>query len=587
MTHCSRLQQDIADHLQHIYHNILSTDQLDELTEKFMQVMGFDQYQSISEPEHNNWNEKDVVLITYGDSIVSEEKNPLQTLHHFLEKQCQERINSVHILPFFPFSSDSGFSVMDYYAVNHTLGSWQDIENIAADYRLMADLVINHCSRKSVWFKNFLAGTGHGHDFFLTATEEDDTRMVVRPRTSPLLQKVVTQSGTKHVWCTFSHDQIDLDFKNPKVLVEFIKIIREYLNRGVRLFRLDAVAFLWKESGTGCINLPQTHEVVRLVRTIIEHAQPDGVVITETNIPVQENLSYFGDTNEANWVYNFPLPPLLINTLVTGDCSHLKSWLMSMPPAYNGTAFFNFIASHDGVGLRPVEDILTRDELFSLTTTMESFGGRISWRTISEHEKRPYEMNISLYDALKGTTKGADQFNHERFICAHAIMLGLEGIPGIYIHSLLATGNDYDGVAATGENRAINRHKWELTRLEDALDDNSSQHFQTLTSLLHLIEVRTRQPAFHPNATQFTLQLRPELLGFWRQSLNRRQSIFCISNVTASQQDLTLSTINLIDNQPWFDLISGEQIDTSKQILSLQPYQTVWLTNQYQQIPKT
>lgn len=580
MTFFFKLESRLRQHLDFIYNDICSDSQRELLLYQLTEIMRLDQQSEAPDPYRNNWSEEDVVLITYGNSVTSEDEYPLKTLHLFLEEFCKERINSVHILPFFPYSSDDGFSVIDYFSVNPELGIWQDIQRIGGDYRLMADLVINHCSAQSEWFVNFRKSSGYGHDFFVTATPNDDISMVVRPRTSPLLQPVETDSGMQLVWCTFSADQVDLDFKNPEVLLEIARIIRFYMDRGVRLFRLDAIAFLWKQPGTTCINLPQTHELVRLFRTLIEHAEPDTVVITETNIPVRENLSYFGDTNEANWVYNFPLPPLLINTLLTGNCDHLRRWLMSMPPAYDGTAYFNFIASHDGVGLRPVEGILTEKETSQLVSTIEQFGGKVSWRTVTEDEQQPYELNISLYDALQGTIKGPDQFNQSRFICAHAIMFGLEGIPGIYIHSLLGTHNDYAGFNATGQNRSLNRSSWDLDELRTKLVDPDSHHHQVLNALSALLEIRKQQPAFHPNATQFTLQLRSQLLGFWRQSLNRRQSIFCISNITDQMQDLTLATINLIDNQPWYDLISGRELDTAIPIMTLHPYQTVWITNQ-------
>ena len=348
---------------------------------------------------------------------------------------------------------------------------------------------------------------------------------------------------------------------------------------GVKLFRFDAVAFLWKKLDSKSINLPETHEMIRLLRTLIEHAQTDAVIITETNIPNTQNLTYLGNANEAHAIYNFSLPPLLINTLVTGNCLYLKRWLMSMPPSQNGTAYFNFIASHDGIGLRPAEGLLNDEELDSLVETMQSFGGKVSWRSTETGQQKAYEINIALYDALQGTIEGKDSFGLERFICAHAIMFGLEGIPGVYIHSLLGTKNDYDKVENTQQNRSINRHRWDYEQLEEELGDTHGHHAVVLSSLKALIDIRIKQPAFHPNATQFTLHLGLQLFGFWRQSQDRKQSIFCISNISNETIELPINNLNLVMTDDWFELITGEQLDMEEEILLLKPYQTMWITN--------
>ncbi|MFC4699291.1 sugar phosphorylase [Glaciecola siphonariae] len=591
----SLLKDRLIHQLAFIYADVSLDDPLPTIAERLMASMGLADTEgddcNITAPcPHTNlWSEQDVILITYGDSIYQQAAHgsddsvpaPLQTLHGFLKRYCSHTINHVHILPFFPYSSDDGFSVIDYSTVNEALGTWDDIEAISEDFGLMVDLVINHCSARSAWFMQFVEQKSPGKDFFFTAELTDDISEVVRPRTSPLLRETTTATGVKEVWCTFSHDQVDFDFRNPEVLIAFANIIRLYLDKGTRIFRLDAIAFLWKIPGTSCINLPQTHEVVRLLRTLIEHADPNALIITETNIPNRENLTYFGNANEAHAIYNFSLPPLLVNTLLSGSSQYLKNWLMSMPPAQNGTFYFNFIASHDGIGLRPAEGLLSDTEINDLVNCILKFGGRVGWRTGDNGKQKPYELNIALIDALKGTLKGEDQWQIERFICAHAIMFGLEGVPGIYIHSLIGTTNDEERVVHTGQNRSINRHRWIDTALIKELDDVHSLHHQVLTQITQLLHIRKAQRAFHPNATQFTLQLRNELFGYWRQSIDRKQSIFCISNITDEPQTLHLSDINLIGTEQWTDLISQNQIDAEELEHTLQPYQTLWLTNQF------
>ena len=582
-------EQRVEQHLTSIYEGVDLCMSIDALASMLITTMLRDDPVRDPTPHKNRWDQQDVILIAYGDSIMRyrdadqavavPSEPPLHTLHRFMKNQCAGTINALHILPFYPYSSDEGFSVMNYVQVNESLGSWDDIQGIAQDVKLMADLVINHCSSRSRWFENFIQGKEPGLSYFKTASLNDDLSDVVRPRTSPLLNTVQTALGERHVWCTFSPDQVDLDFANPLVLNEFVGIIRHYLDNGIKIFRLDAVAFLWKELNTSCINLPQTHEVIRLLRTLIEHVEPSAIIITETNIPNRENLSYFGNANEAHCIYNFSLPPLLLHTLLSGDSKALKHWMMSMPPAQNGTAYFNFIASHDGIGLRPAEGLLDEDELGQMVNTVSRFGGKVSMRTANNGTSSPYELNIALFDALQGTHKGVDKWGLQRFTCAHAIMFALEGIPGLYIHSLLGTTNDYERFENSQHNRCINRHRWQESALLEKLADQSSHHYHVFTQINNLLAIRKQQDAFHPNATQFTLHLTGALFGFWRQSIDRRQSVFCVYNISDEPQTLLFADLNLIDTEQWFELISAQEINQGQQSIELAPYQPLWLSN--------
>lgn len=389
-----------------------------------------------------------------------------------------------------------------------------------------------------------------------------------------------TADGNREVWCTFSSDQVDLNFRNPQVLKEFINVLREYLSHGVRLFRLDAVPFLWKESSGPCVHLQQTHEIVKLLRTLIEHKEPEALVICESNVPNRENLTYFGNANEAHIIYNFSLPPLLVYTLLSGDCRHLKTWMMSMPPAQLGTTYLNFLASHDGIGLRPLDGLLSNEERDKLVLAAQNAGGKVTYRRAREGFDKPYELNISLYDLLQETFAATeDSFGFERFLSAHTIMLALEGIPSFYIQSLFASRNDVERYKHTRRNRSINRQIWQEDELEALLDNAGSAHSRAFTEITRLIRLRRRQAAFHPNATQFTLHLGHEVFAFWRQSMDRRQSIFCINNISNQTQTLCLADINLISTDSWCDLITGAPYSDIGQQLELTPYQTLWISN--------
>lgn len=565
--HC-RIQQ----HLTFLYPE---HDQ-EQLLQRLLEV--FDGYHPPAPPSHL-WTEADSVLITYGDSIKNDDASPLQTLADFLNTYVQYSCSSVHILPFSPHSSDDGFAVIDYREVDPNLGSWSDLTRIANHYRLMGDLVINHVSSQSEWFQNYCAGKTPGSGFFIECEPDTDLTEVVRPRTSDLLRPTKTAAGDRHVWCTFSHDQVDLDFSNPEVLIEMLAVIRLYLEQGIRIFRLDAVGFLWKEIGTSCIHLPQTHEVIRLIRMLTDHFAPGTILITETNVPNHENLSYFGSRNEAHIVYNFSLAPLVVHALLTGETAYLKRWMMSMPPAPVGCTYLNFTASHDGIGMRPAEGLLSDEDQTQMVDTIKSFGGRISSRRKADGSESVYELNISLFDAMKGTVEGEDQWQQERFLCSQTIMMAIEGIPAFYIHSLLATPNDYEGVQRTGQNRSINRRKLQYSEVVRQLDDESSQTGRIFRELNRRLKIRARQPAFHPNATQFTLQPAACFFAFWRQSMDRTQSVFAVHNMTAETQELTLTDLNLISLDEWYDLLSGESIRDINGTIAVQPYQCLWITN--------
>ncbi|MEM8802645.1 MAG: sugar phosphorylase [Pseudomonadota bacterium] len=530
-------------------------------------------------PGNTLWSEQDALVITYGNSIIDGVHKPLDLLHDFLLRRLKGAVNGVHILPFFPFTSDDGFAVSDFRSVNPQLGDWADINRIGDDFHLMSDLVLNHVSSQGNWFNAYRQGQSPYDKFFFEASPEDDLSNVVRPRTTPLLQEIETSDGPKHVWCTFSHDQIDLDFRNPEVLLEFLRIIRLHVDNGVRIVRLDAVAFLWKEVGTPSIHLPQTHAVVKLMRLLCDYATETVILLTETNVPKTENLSYFGNRDEAHAIYNFPLPPLILHAVMSGSSAYLRRWQSGMPPAQLGCAYLNFTASHDGIGMRPAEGILPAEEQARMIDTVKENRGLVSMRAMPDGGEAPYEINTTFFEATRRTFSGSTDFHLERFLCSQTIPMSLEGIPAFYIHSLLATANDHDAVERRGMNRAINRHRWDYPTLNALLDDSTSSHAQVLTAITERLRIRTRQPAFHPNATQFTIPLEDRVFGVWRQSLDRHQSIFALHNVSAETVEVPHLSMNLIDDETWIDLLDGDAVDMATDKVTLAPYQCRWITN--------
>jgi sucrose phosphorylase len=516
------------------------------------------------------WSQKDIVLITYGDSIKDNGSKSLEVLNEFLEKYIGQIITFVHILPFFPYSSDDGFSVIDYKQVNPDLGDWGDVRKISSNYKLMFDLVINHISQESEWFRNFIHGKDPGKSYFIETDPNEDLSLVVRPRSLPLLTPVETTEGLKHVWSTFSADQIDLNFEEPELLAEMIYVFLHYLRNGASMIRLDAIAFLWKEIGTNCLHLPETHEFVKLLRDISDEIGRSVILLTETNVPNKENLSYFGNGDEAHMVYQFSLPPLLVNTLYTENSEYLTKWAMTIPELPENNTFFNFTASHDGIGVRPLEGLLPPEDFNRLIAGLKDLGAKISTKRNSDGTDSPYEVNVTYYDAMAGIHSGVDRLQNERFICSQTIMMAMKGVPAFYIHSLLGTHNDMEGIIQTGMNRSINRKKWDKSELFNLLNTETDHKF-IFQELKKLIQIRQSNKSFHPNCEQKIVHLNNFLFCLTRDN----DKLISISNITSS--DIVAEcTDKPFRNEEYIDIISGEKYMVSGGI-KLKPYQTVWL----------
>jgi glycosidase len=696
--------------------------------------------------------ERDAFLITYGDQIKEPGRHPLQVLADFLETHLQDVISGVHLLPFYPFSSDDGFSVIDYRQVDPRLGDWDDVARFSRNFRLMFDAVINHISRQSAWFQGFLRGEAPYTGYFIAVDPDIDLSQVVRPRALPLLTRVESVDGPRYVWTTFSQDQIDLNYANPQVLLEIIDLLLFYVERGAEVIRLDAIAYLWKEIGAPCIHLPQTHRVVKLFRAVLDAVAPGVILITETNVPHAENISYFGDllpgprgtaqypegakdsrgakypesakysrgaqypegakdsrgaqypecakdsrgaqypegakdsrgakypegakdsrgakypegakysrgakypegakdsrgaqypegakdsrgaqypegakdsrgakypegakdsrgaqypegakdsrgaqypegakdsrgakypeSDEAQMVYQFPLAPLVLHAFHTGDARRLTEWAGDLHLSPEGgreipasATFFNFIASHDGIGVRPAEGLLSPEQMQALVERTLAHSGQVSYKTNTDGSKSVYELNITLYDALNDPKAPQPDVDVRRFLASQVILLSLAGVPGIYVHSLFGSRNCQECLAGTGRARSINREKFRRADLEAELDDPASIHHQVFQGYLHLLRQRRSHPGFHPNAAQRVLSLHQALFA-----LVRDETMLCLVNVSPDSQSIAvdLKVWGLPPVTAWEDLIGGGvyRVQGENLLLTLEGYQALWL----------
>lgn len=533
--------------------------------------------QLAADDERELFDETDVVLITYADQIREPDRAPLESLRDFLREHLQGVITGVHLLPFFPWTSDDGFAVVDYERVDPSIGSWEDVRALGGEARLMVDAVVNHVSAESQWFTRWCAGDPEYDGWFIDLDPATDVSGVTRPRPQRLLSPFETASGTRHVWTTFSPDQVDLNYANPEVLLAVTDVLLSYVANGARIIRLDAIAYLWKRLGTSCIHLPETHEVVRLWRTVLGAVAPGTLLITETNVPHAENVSYFGDgTDEAHLVYQFPLAPLVLSAYHLADTTTLQEWAASLSTPTDATAFFTFLGSHDGVGLRPAEGLLTPAEIAQLCRLATAHGGGVSYKADPNGAMSPYELNTVYFDALTEVDSPEPRsVQVDRFLSAQSVLLALAGVPGIYVQALLGSRNWHEGVQRTGRLRTINRQKVDRAALEAALADPTSLRHEVFTRMRERIRLRIGERAFHPNGPQRVLPSSPGVLALERIAPDGSARVLALHSVSGRPQPFLLEG----ERGTFVDLITGEELRGGDRGLSLTllPYGVRWL----------
>ncbi len=534
-----------------------------------------DEYSKKIDSKSYHLTQNDVILITYGDQVITPGYEPLETLNQFLLKYIKGFINTVHILPFYPYSSDDGFSVIDYKDVSPRMGSWDDIERLSKNFNLMFDGVINHISQYSYWFKAYLQNDEKFQEFFIDLDPKTDLSQVVRPRALPLLHEYKDCEGkSRYIWTTFSKDQVDLNYANYKVMIAILDVLLFYVQKGAKLIRLDAIAFLWKEIGTSSIHLPQTHEAIQLMREVIHKVAPEVIIITETNVPHKENVSYFGSgDDEAQMVYNFALPPLLAHSILSANTKALKNWAKSLTLPSDKVCFFNFIASHDGCGVRPVSDILSESELQNIIDFVEDNGGFVSYRALSDGSKAPYELNASFIDII--SKKDEDiKLRAEKFMLIHALKLAMPGVPGIYFHSLVGSQSDVEGVKATGVLRSINRQKFNYEYLVSEIEKKGTLRNIIYNEYKKLLLIRKEQKAFDPYGDFEVLETDDSIFALNRFHKSSDFGVLTINNFSNLSIIYRLPTFIDI-NEETIELISNKAVTSNR--LELKPYKTLWI----------
>ncbi len=574
-----------AEEALHDIERVIAVHQAHKTTELVAAESRFD--------PRDRFTEKDVILITYGDLLVSEDRTPLRTLADVATVFFQGLITTLHILPFFPYSSDRGFAVLSFTEVDPALGSWQDISEIGKTFRLMFDGVFNHMSSQSRWFREFVNGNPHYQDYFISfsssdAIDDDHLSLILRPRTSSLLSEFDTLNGPRFVWTTFSRDQVDLNFKNPKVLSEIVEILLFYVRHCADVLRLDAVTYLWSELGTSCAHLEETHACIKLMRDVLDVAAPEVALITETNVPHVDNVSYFGNgDDEAQMVYNFALPPLVLQAFQQGDATKLSRWANTLEAPSETTTFFNFLDSHDGIGVMGARGILTEEEILAMAQKVEEHDGLVSMKANGDGSVSPYELNVTWWSALnRETTEESEELQIDRFLASRAIALSLRGVPGIYLLGLVGSRNDVEAVDRNGSKRDINRTALKEEELMALFSDPTTVTARITRRLIYMLEKRTAHPAFHPAAPQCVLEMSPFLFAVLRIEREGRTGVLALINVTSELISAAIDLSRYVSGESRLIDLLGEEAFTIRDgnlNLSLEPYQTLWLEGEFAQ----
>ncbi|MGL4402604.1 MAG: alpha-amylase family glycosyl hydrolase [Fusobacteriaceae bacterium] len=540
--------------------------------ENFYENMLSQMEEMISTWEKKEWkkaqriSEKNIYLITYGDSIYEKGVPTMDSLEKFLLNNMEDTVTDVHILPMFEYTSDDGFSVVDYRKIDPNLGEWENINRFSQKYRLMYDFVANHMSKSSEWFKGYLNGEEKYRNYFIPFDPNFDSEIVVRPRTSPLFHSYQGKNGKKTAWTTFSEDQVDLNFQHFPLFIEMTEILIEYAFNGATSIRLDAIGFMWKISGTNCMHLKETHEIIKIWREILDYLKPNTQIITETNVPHLENISYFGNGNdEANMVYQFTLPPLVLHTLTTHNSEKINNWAKTIDRVGENATYFNFLASHDGIGMRPTEGILSVEERQVIVDKVVENGGKVSYKNNPDGSKSVYELNINYFDALINRNEDLElETKVNKFMAANGILLSMVGVPALYYHSLLGSTNDYVGLEESGINRRINREKFSLEKIETELQSDLRRK-NIFNGLKDIISIRKSEKAFSPYGYQNVLDFGKDVFALERTFEDAK--ITFLVNITCNEKKID-------SNLTGKNLLTGKPIERET---TLKPYEFMWI----------
>ncbi len=577
--------------------------------------------------DEGSLDSSDIVLITYADSIKSEDdsEKPLVVLREFLRRFLADTIKIVHILPFYPWDTDRGFSIMDYRDVDKRFGNWEDIRKLSQEFNLMFDFVLNHASINNPLVKNSLIEKHLSHsdrryerykrykDFVITFSDEEKKKVepllkkVVRPRATPLLTHYVVYEkkgeldavlgylekggrgdlkilGEGWVWTTFSRPrkdgkemtrQVDLNYHNPHLFLEMAKTLAFYLEKGARWIRFDAAGYLWKKLGSTCVHKKEDHLLLSVLTRLAKLFESSAITIAEVNERQSRAFEYLEEEGkkEVDLVYQFTHFVLAVYSLYKEDARLYSQWLESTAKV-KGRQFVTVLGSHDGMGLKPLRDVLSEEEINKFAFSLkEKNKCLLNYSYLPGGKKVLYEVCGTAWSLINGGSNLPFSLQLKRYLAVLSLGLLVKGVPALYINSVFGSENYYPP-SGLDEARTLNRESFLKEYLFKELVNDSSHYRQVYREVVNLLRIRKQEKVFNPSFPFEVVDLlNKKVVGVILES-DGKERLVSLVNISSEEQRLE-KLEDLVHVKEVYDLIGGKVVSLSKEIV-LSPYQVMW-----------
>ncbi len=452
--------------------------------------------------------ENKIMLITYPDSLGKD----IPALNRCLNKYFKDLFGGIHILPFYPSSGDRGFAVIDYDNVCSDFGCWKDIDDLAEQYYLLADFMINHVSVRSREFRDYMekgeqsAYRGmfiHWDEFWPAGRPtKDDIEALYRRRAEAPCRTFVRKDGRKvMLWNTFFEEQVDVDPFSESTKAYYQRNL-EHLASHVPFIRFDAFAYTSKRPGSNCFFVqPEIWDILKIGTAPLEKTGTEVLLEIHASYKIQLEIAQKG-----YWVYDFALPMLILHAVFSGNAEHLAHWLKVCPRKQ-----FTTLDTHDGIGVVDVAGLLREDEIEFVRKKVEKFTAdarpfiRVPGGMVKSKGKklRQYQIPSTYYSALN--------CDDNAYLLARAVQFFTPGIPQVYYVGLLAGKNDIEALKRGEEGRSINRHNY----TEQEIEENLSR--PVVRKLFELMRFRNEYPAFEGEVFLETWEDKSKLTVTWKK----------------------------------------------------------------------